>query len=392
MKLLSQTPIENKRVLLRVDYNVSLTKTHTISDDERIRQSLPTLKDLLSRGNRVIIVTHLGRPEGRDETLSLKPVQGKLQEYLKDHQIVLITDFLKDEQVIRNQTKNEILLLENIRFYKEEKANDKEFSQKLSALADVYVNDAFSVDHREAASTVGVTAYLPSIAGLALEEEISYLKKVLHNPQKPFVAITGGGKISTKLTLLEKLLSHADNLLVGGGIANTILKANGNEIGQSICEDELLGEAKKLISMYPKQIILPTDVVVWTNNQDAATRAVDEIKPTDSIRDIGPKTRREFSEIIAKARTILWNGPVGNFEHEPFEEGTNALYKAVTQNKHALSIVGGGDTIAALAHHKDFHQAISHISTGGGAMLSFLQEGTLPAIDALEKNTKTMSQ
>lgn len=392
MKYLSQTPIQNKRVLLRVDYNVSLTPAHTISDDERIKQSLPTIKELLKGNNLLVIVTHLGRPEGIDKKFSLTPVKEKLQEYMPNCTVTLVEDFTKDTEPFKKQTANQILLLENIRFFKEEKQNSPAFSQQLANLADVYVNDAFSVDHRAAASTVGVTEHLPSFAGLALEEEMTYLTKILKTPQTPFVAITGGGKISTKLTLLENLLNKVDTLIIGGGIANTLIKAQGHEIGQSICEDDLLPQARELISRYKTQLLLPTDVTVLTPDNTPQIRQIKAIEPTDSIRDIGPQTIETFSKMITTAKTILWNGPVGNFENTPFEKGTDAIYKAVTDNTSALSIVGGGDTIAALSKHPDFHQKISHISTGGGAMLSFLQDGSLPGIDALEKNTMTVNE
>jgi phosphoglycerate kinase len=382
--------IKNKRVLLRVDFNVSLNPNSTIADDARIQQALPTIEYLLKNHNRLIIVSHLDRPKFRDPKLSLKPVVKRLQEYLdKNYHVKLINDFLtEDPQTFQNQKPDTVFMLENIRYYPEEGANDRTFIKKLAALADVFVNDAFGVSHRSNSSVTGVPEYLPSYGGLLLKKEIQMISKVIDKPKKPLVAIIGGAKISSKISLIGKLTEIADYLLIGGGLANTFLCAHEYNIGKSFCEYEEVQQARKLLFLAARKhtaIILPDDVVVAANKTSTVTqvRKVDEVQKNDSIFDIGPETQAKFGAVIAKAKTIIWNGPVGLTENPQFKRGTDFIYYAITQNTDSTSIVGGGDTLAAISK-KEYLDKITHISTGGGAMLEFIEKGNLPGIEALE--------
>ena len=383
MKYLSQNIPKDKRVLLRTDYNVPIAQG-TITDTTRIKDSLPTLELLLKNNNRVIILTHLGRPKGIETALSLEPVRVALQTLLLEKKVILVKN-LDDVDAFANQTPSEIILVENIRFFPGEEANDPAFAKKLAALGDVFVNDAFSFCHRSTASMIGLTEYLPSYCGLALEKELNFLTKLSKNPKRPFVAITGGGKISTKLTLLASLAVKADKVLVGGGIANNLLKASGNEIGGSIAEPSLLPEAEKLLKQHADKFLLPQDVVVLKPDHSVVYVDVDRIEPEDRIEDIGEKTRESFRAEILNAGTVVWNGPVGEFEKEEFSKGTHAVLQAISESN-AVSIVGGGDTLAAIAKYPKLAAKISFISTGGGALLEYIENGTLPGIDALEKN------
>lgn len=390
MKFLSKSDISHKRVLLRVDFNVSLNPNSSIADDTRIRQTIPTIEYLLKRHNKIILVAHLGRPIKRDEKLSLKPVASALQRYFPKQKVRLIDDFQKSEYSKDiPQEEDELILLENIRFYPGEEANDNVFSQSLANLADVYVNDAFGVDHRKSASTVGVASILPAYVGLLLEKEILMLDKAIKHPKKPVVAILGGSKISTKLQLIDKLIEIADAVLLGGGLANNFLLAKGLPVGKSIIEKGEMLHTKRLIAhakQHGTKLMIPVDVVVSTD-KDASSgkiRAVTEIQPSEAIFDIGPHTQAEFGSVIAKANTIIWNGPVGYFENPAFRRGTDFLYYAIAENTDATSVVGGGETLAALSN-KEHLEAISHVSTGGGAMLEYIEHGTLPGIEALKK-------
>ncbi len=390
----------NKRVLLRVDYNVSLNPNHSIADDLRIKQSLPTLNYLLERKNTVIVISHLDNPKGRDSTYSLKPVVERLQKYLPDYRITLIDDFFSHSHNNEQRTtlaqrslgevgnsEPSIVVLENIRFYPEEKDNDETFAKQLAALGDVYVNDAFGVSHRNDASVVSLPKFLPSYGGLLLKKEIQTISHAIENPKKPFVAIVGGVKISTKLPLLDKLIEIADYLLVGGALANTLLAAQGINIGHSLFEPDEIENAKRLFT-HAKQkqteLLLPIDVVL-NNSMSTDLQNI----PTESmIVDIGPKTQKLYINTILKANTIIWNGPMGKFEEHAFRKGTDALYHAIAENSQAISILGGGETIAALSHEKHL-EAITHISTGGGAMLEFIEKGSLPGIEALKRSSIT---
>lgn len=389
IKLLSKSKIANKRVFLRVDFNVSLTKNQEIADDIRITKSIPTIKLLQKQKNKIILVSHLGRPNGRDQKYSLKPIALHLQKLFPKNNIILVDDFLspKGKLQIAEQKTKDIVLLENIRYYPGEQINDDIFAKTLSSLADIYVNDAFGVSHRDAASVVGITKLLPSYCGLLLEKEIQAVKTIMDKPKHAVVAIIGGAKISTKIILLSKLLDVVDYLLLGGGIANTLLLAKGQEIGKSLNEKDKIDEAKKIINLAKKKsvtLVLPEDVAGLENGKQEKTYLASDIAQNFSILDIGPKTEKVFTDIITKAKTIIWNGPVGYCEDKRFAHGTNAIFDAITHNKNAFSLVGGGDTLTSVSGHKDISK-ITHISTGGGAMLELIEKGTLPGIEALKK-------
>lgn len=392
IKFIDEVDIKNKRVLIRVDFNVSLTDKLTIADDARIRQAVPTLNHLLNNGNKLIIVSHLGRPKGRDPHFSLKVVAAYLKGLLPGFEITLVDDFLhsEDRQRILNQGEKEIIMLENIRFYNDEKAGDEVFAKKLSELADVYVNDAFGVSHRTDASVYVITKFLPSYGGLLLKKEISMISKAIKNPKKPVVAIIGGAKISTKIALIGRLIELADYLIVGGALANAFFCAQGYDIGKSYCEYEKVESARKLLFMAAQKntaIVLPVDMVIGdAQNKEASgsVAKISEIPPNSSILDIGPETQARYGMIIDKANTIIWNGPIGYIENPIYARGTDFVYYAITQNSKAVSIVGGGDTLAAISK-KEYLDKITHISTGGGAMLEFIEKGTLPGIEALSR-------
>ncbi len=379
MQFIDTADIHNKRVLLRVDYNISLNPDHSVANDERIKQSLPTLNKLLTANNKLILVTHLGEPKGKDESFSLQPVVADLQKYFPNNPVRLVEDFTNAEAM--KQSEAEILMLENIRFYPGETANDPAFAKQLATLADVYVNDAFAVSHRKHASVVGIPALLPHFGGLLLQKEILMIRKTIENPQKPFVAILGGSKISTKIKLIGKFLTLADQVLLGGGLAHNFLLAEGKEIGQSIAERTEIEHTKSLMQLAADnhtEIAIPEDAVVATGE----TKSTNSILPTDQIMDIGPETEAHFGYLLAEAKTIIWNGPVGKFEDPKFRHGTDFIYYAITENHQATSVVGGGDTLAAMTN-KEHIEKITHISTGGGAMLEFIENGTLPGIEAL---------
>lgn len=391
MKSIKDAKIANKKVLLRVDFNLSTNEKGEITDDTRIRQSMPTIDYLLSNKNRLILVSHFGRPKDRESTFSLKNVAVHLQNLYKDYKIVLVDDFLSNEgkELVENQKEDEIILLENIRFYPQEKENDPEFAKSLADLAEIFVNDAFAVCHRSHASTVGVTSFLPAFAGLLLTDEINMISKVFKNPKRPVVAILGGAKISTKIGLIERLMDLTENIILGGGLANSLLKVKDINIGRSICEDDSLGEAEMLIIESEKKrdsLSLPTDAIVG-NPDDRSTagenKNLNELEDDSYILDIGRQSQKKFAGLIAKAKTIIWNGPVGLFENPQYRSGTDAIYDAIVKNNDAVSIVGGGDTLAAIKDKKDKNR-ITHISTGGGAMLEFIEKGTLPGLEALK--------
>lgn len=391
IKFIDDGELKDKRILIRVDFNVSLNPNHTIADDARIRQALPTIERLLKDGNKLIIVSHLGRPKGREEKYSMKVVVDKLQEYLHDYTFNLIPDFLtEDPQTFAAQTNKQVFVLENIRYYLEEKQDDAVFAKKLADLADVYVNDAFGVCHRADASVVGVPEHIPAYGGLLLKKEIKMIGKAIDNPQKPLVVILGGAKISTKIALIGKLMEIADQLLIGGGMANTFLSAQGFEIGKSFNEYEKEESARRLLFAAAQKhtsIVLPSDVVVGDPNLSmnaGVIKKINEVSKDDQILDIGPESQAKFGSIISRAKTIIWNGPVGLFENPAFRRGTDFIYYAITENPEATSIVGGGDTLAAISK-KEYLDKITHISTGGGAMLEFIEQGTLPGIEALKK-------
>ena len=382
---IDEADISNKKVLLRVDFNVSLTSDGRISDDTRIQQALPTINYLLVKNNTLIIVSHLGSPQGLDPKLSLKPVADRLQELLTDYKVELVEDFLTCK--VSPYEAKKVFLLQNIRFYHEEKENNPEFAKKLAALAEVYVNDGFGVCHRNDASIVGVSQYLPSYGGLLLIKEIQTISQTIDNPKRPFVVIMGGAKVSTKINLVEKLIGLADYLLIGGAMANTFWQAKEIGVGKSLVEKDYLVPAKILLEKSLGKIILPVDCLVGLADDKFTLGLVKkpgEIKPEEIILDIGPETTNRFKEIIGQARTIIWNGPIGYFENVQYRKGTDGIYQAIVDNHQAISIVGGGDTLTAISGKAD-NKKITHLSTGGGAMLEFIEKGTLPGIEALTK-------
>lgn len=380
MNFLSQDTPTGKRVLVRIDYNVPI-ESGTVKDDTRIKESLPTIRLLLEKRNRIILISYLGRPEGKEPKLTLEPARKRLEELL-GKKVILVNDFTKDTSILERQNSDDIILLENIRFYPEEKISDPEFAKKLASLGDLYVNDGFSISHRKSASTTVLPTLLPSFAGLALEKEIKHLEKFIKNPGHPFIAIIGGGKISTKLTLLDTLAKKVDKMLIGGALANNLLKANGTQIGESKHEPDLLEDSKKLLNDYPDKFVLPVDCIVEDAEGKSVEKEISELKPKDQIKDIGGKTIREFSEVIKNAKTILWNGPLGQFEDKRYAEGTHKILIAATDSS-ATTILGGGDTISAISAYPELAEKISFVSTGGGALLEYLEKGRLPAIDAL---------
>ena len=388
---IDQTTITNRRILLRVDFNVSLNPDFTISDDVRIKRALPTITYLLKRHNKLRIISHLGRPSGRDKQYSLAKVERRLKTFLPDTNIHLIDDFTSNPPLLDTQTEKEILLFENIRFYPQEQAGDLSFAKSLATLGDVFVNDAFGVCHRHDTSVVGIPRFLPSYGGLLLKKEMTMLDRAIDHPKKPVVAIIGGSKITTKIALLKKLLTLADTVVLGGGLANTFLAATGIEVGKSLYEQDALSQAASLIAHAKAshtELLLPEDIVTGKSMDatESVAKRLTEITASDLILDLGPETQAHIGHIIDSARTIIWNGPVGYIENPIFKRGTDFLYYAITENQNALSIVGGGDTLAALSH-KEHVDRITHISTGGGAMLSYIEHGTLPGIDALRKET-----
>lgn len=393
IRYIDEHEIANKRVLLRVDFDVSLNTDATIANDLRIAQNIPTIEKLLQNNNRLICVAKLGRPkEGvRDPLLSMNIVAERLREYVPQAKVTVVDDFQSaDKHVFETQSPGEILLLENIRFYKGEKENDPEFAKELAALADVFVNDAFAVSHRSEASVVGVTNYLPSYGGLLLKKELSMIDAAIKNPKKPVVVILGGSKISSKISLIDRLITLADQLLIGGGMANTFLEAQGVEIGQSLTEKSELEHARALLdraATHKTTILLPVDVTCGDvkNDQLSVVKKTDSIESDDMILDIGPETQAIWGAAIANAQTIIWNGPVGYFENAAFRRGTDFVYYAITQNTACTSILGGGDTLAAISK-KEYLENITHISTGGGAMLEYIEKGTLAGLEALATN------
>lgn len=392
IKYIDEVEITNKKILIRVDYNISFKKDGSINDDTRIKNSLSTLQLLLKGGNKLILMSHLGKPKGRDMAFSMKPVAQRLQTYLPDYSVKLIDDFLSPPtpEVCKGQGEKEIFVFENTRFYEGEKKNDPIFSKQLADLAEVYVDDAFGSIHRAHASTVGVASFLPSYGGLLLKKEVQIIKRAIEAPERPVVAIIAGAKISSKIGLIEKLMSIADTVLIGGAMTNNFLKAKGMEIGKGLIELEFVPEAKRLLDLAAsqhKQIILPVDRRIGIKTDEINIpdiKKVEEISAADETLDIGLETEILFKEHISKAKTIIWNGPVGYFENPQFAKGSVAVYDAIIANSSAISILGGGDTLSVIKKlpNKD---KITHISTGGGAMLELIEKGTLPGLDALDK-------
>jgi phosphoglycerate kinase len=384
---MSDLTLKNKRVLLREDLNVPL-KNGQITSDIRIRAAIPTIKQALQAGAKVILMSHLGRPEEGvfSEPFSLAPIAACLSKLL-DQEVPLIQNWINGLP----KGEHNLVLLENVRFNTGEKENKPEIAKKMAALCDIFVMDAFATAHRAEASTCGVIEYAPiACAGPLLLAELQALQNIMDKPKKPIVAIVGGSKVSTKLALLDALSQKVDILIIGGGIANTFIVAEGYTVGRSLYEPDLIDEAERL-TMNAKQrgaeIPIPTDVIVadkLTEDAESSVRLISQIDDNERIYDLGPDTIKKIVGIIKKAKTILWNGPVGAFEIEQFGEGTEAIAQAIAESK-GFSVAGGGDTLAAIEKYH-ISDKINYISTGGGAFLSFLEGKSLPAIDALEKH------
>ena len=400
-KTVRDVEVEGKRVLVRVDFNVPLAEgrgsgepSRTVADDTRIRAALPTINYLLQHRAKVILMSHLGRPKGEvvDE-LRLDPVAERLSELL-DRPVRKLDDCvgLEVEAVVAEMQPGDVILLENTRFHPEEKSNDPAFARELASLADVFVNDAFGAAHRAHASVVGVAEYLTSVAGFLLEKEIAFLGQALTAPEHPFVAILGGAKISSKIGVIDNLLTTVDGLLIGGGMANTFLKAQGHEVGQSLVEDDSLDVARETLARAGERLVLPVDVVVadrFDAEADSKVVPVDQdfgelsrAVPEDwLILDIGPETVELFKRKLAGAKTVVWNGPLGVFEFPRFAAGTEAIARILAESG-AMTIIGGGDSAAAV-EQAGLADKMTHISTGGGATLEFLEGKELPGVAAL---------
>jgi phosphoglycerate kinase len=389
---LSATELSGKRALVRVDFNVPLDDAGNITDDTRIRAALPTIQDLTQKGAKVILVSHFGRPKGVDDKLRLTPVAKRLSELL-GQEVVKTHDSIGDEvasQVGALQN-GQVLLLENVRFYKEEEKNDPEFAKKLAANADLYVNDAFGTAHRAHASTEGVTHYLsPSVAGYLIEKELQYLQSAIENPQRPLAAIIGGSKVSSKIGVIETLLEKCDKLLLGGGMIFTFFKARGLNVGKSLVEDDKLELAKSLEAKAKERgvdLLLPTDVVIadkFAADAESQTVSIENIPDGWMGLDIGPDSVKTFQEALADCKSVIWNGPMGVFEFDKFAKGTEAIAHTLADlsKQGATTIIGGGDSVAAV-EKVGLADQMSHISTGGGASLELLEGKVLPGIAAL---------
>jgi len=389
MLQMSDLELKGKRVLIREDLNVPL-KHGVITSDIRIQAAIPTIKAALKAQAKVIIMSHLGRPnEGSfDENFSLAPVAMRLSELL-GREVPLVQNWLKNF----NMHDHDIVLLENVRFNNGETDNDNSLAKKMAAMCDIFVMDAFATAHRKEASTCGIIDYAPqSCAGPLLVSELQALVSIMEKPKKPVVAIVGGSKVSTKLSLLESLAQKVDTLIIGGGIANTFIAAEGYTVGKSLHEPDLIDEAERLTQTAKSrgaEIVVPTDVVIaekLSDHSESSVRLISQVDDNEKIYDIGPDTIKKLCGIIKKAKTILWNGPVGAFEIKQFSEGTEAIAHAIADSA-GFSVAGGGDTLAAIQAY-NIADKINYISTGGGAFLSFLEGKQLPAIAALEAHAK----
>jgi len=392
-KTIRNIDVAGKRVLVRVDFNVPLDAEQHITDDTRITAALPTIKFLLDQGAAVILMSHLGRPKGRVvETMRLTPVAQRLSALL-NKPVQMASDCVgpEVEATAKGLQPGQVLLLENLRFHKEEEKNDPAFARQLASLGELYVNDAFGSAHRAHASTEGVTQHLPGVAGFLMEKEINFLGSALEHPRRPFAAIIGGAKVSDKIAVLERLISMVDSLLIGGGMANTFLKAEGDEIGDSLFEEGKVDVAGELISKAHQrglELLLPTDVVIADSfAADAAHKVVakDQVSQGWRIMDIGPESIATFRRALGSAETIVWNGTLGVAEMPAFAKGTNAMIEILAERTRAgaTTIIGGGDSAAAVEQAGAAEQ-MTHVSTGGGASLEFLEGRVLPGVAALQ--------
>lgn len=390
---LDDVDLRGKRVLVRVDFNVPLDSQGRVTDDTRVVESLPTIKKIISSGGKAILMSHLGRPKGKPKPeFSLKPVANRLSELLgKD--VSFAPDCIGPEvtRLVDGLQNGECLLLENLRFHPEEEANDEAFARSLAGLGDLFVNDAFGSAHRAHASTHGVTLFLkPSVAGYLMQKEINYLSQAVGNPARPYVAILGGAKISGKIDVIQSLMNKVDTLIIGGGMAFTFFRAEGLEIGSSLLEADKVGLARQILEDVKKRnlkFLLPVDCVIAekvANDAQRRTVSRDRMSPGWAGVDIGPRSIEQFSAEIRRAKTVVWNGPMGVFEMENFAVGTDAIANVLAEvtKKGVTTIVGGGDSAAAIAK-AGLEKAVSHVSTGGGASLEFLEGKTLPGVAAL---------
>lgn len=395
MQSIDKYDFSGKKAIVRVDFNVPLDNNFKITDDTRIRAAIPTIKKILEKGGSVILMSHLGRPKGVDATFSLQHIIVRLSELIGKP-----VKFAKDcigesaEHEANNLKPGEVLLLENLRFHDEEKKGDATFAKQLASLADVWVNDAFGTAHRAHASTAVIAQYFPNdkMFGYVIAGELNSVDKVLNDAQKPFTAIMGGSKVSSKITIIENLLGKVDNLIIGGGMTYTFIKAAGGSIGDSIHEDEYLDLANTLVKKAKEKgtnLYLATDALAADDfAPDAQTKVVDVTKISDGWQglDIGPESTQKFKEVIANSKTILWNGPVGVFEMEAFEKGTKAVAEAIVEatQKGAFTLIGGGDSVAAINKY-NMADKVSYVSTGGGALLEYIEGKDLPGISAIRK-------
>lgn len=391
VKTLSDAEVSGKRVLCRVDFNVPLADG-VVTDDTRIQAALPTITYLINQGAKVILCSHLGRPEGTgyQAEFSLAPVSEHLSKVL-GKPVAFATDTIGEsaQAVVASLNDGDVALLENLRFDKREKKNDPEFAKALASLADVYVNDAFGAAHRAHASTAGVAAYLPAYAGMLMEKEVTTLTSMLDNPSHPFVAILGGSKVSDKVAVIDALIDKCDTLIIGGGMCFTFLVAQGYTVGTSLMEQDWVERASGMLEKAKEKgvsILLPTDVVcadAFANDANTVTCGVDAIPQDMMGLDIGPETTKAYADAIASAKTVFWNGPMGVFEMSSFEAGTKGVAMAVAANKDADTIIGGGDSVAAV-NKFDLADQMTFISTGGGASMELVQGEALPGVEALK--------
>lgn len=388
-KTIRDIPLKGKRALVRVDFNVPMDGEGNITDDNRILGALPTIRYLVEQGARVVLMSHMGRPKGTvNPKYSLAPVARRLSELL-GQPVHMAADVIGEDadRKVAALKEGEVALLENLRYHAEEEKNDPGFAKKLASYGEVYVNDAFGTAHRAHASTEGVAHFLPAVSGFLIEKELKFLGQAVENPERPFVAVLGGAKVSDKLGVINNLLDKVDTLIIGGGMAYTFVKARGGQIGKSLLEEDKLDYAREMLKKAAEKgvkLLLPEDTLAADSfSNDARSQAVPsgEIPEGWQGLDIGPKAQQEFSEAVRKAKTVVWNGPMGVFEFPNFAAGTRAVARAMAES-HATTIVGGGDSAAAVAQ-LGFADKISHISTGGGASLEFLEGLELPGVAAL---------